>query len=75
MATSNADLGSTLLRLSHHYHDEAELFAAVRKAHPTASKKDIVLAALSVMIDHCESDAFASKKLHRLAIAERDGDN
>lgn len=64
-------IGATLLRLVHHYGDAEELFAAVRKEHPGAGKKDIVLAALSVMIDQSQTDEVASKRLHQMAMERR----
>lgn len=64
-------IGATLLRLVHHYRDAEELFEAVRKEHPGAGKKHIVLAALSVMIDQSQTDEIASKKLHKMAMDRR----
>ncbi|MGO4741562.1 hypothetical protein AB4099_33985 [Bosea sp. 2KB_26] len=66
-------IGLTLRRLVHSYGDAAELLKAVRKAHPEATKKDIILAALGVMIDQSETDEVAAKKLHALAMENRGG--
>jgi hypothetical protein len=71
MPSKRKSLNATLLRLTHHYSDAKDLFNAVRVEHPEASKKDIVLAALAVMIDQCETDRPAARKLHRLALQRR----
>ncbi|AMJ59782.1 hypothetical protein [Bosea sp. PAMC 26642] len=71
MTDSPYQIGITLLRLVHSYADAEELFKAARHAHPNAKKKDIVLAALGVMIDQSETDQAATKKLHALAIEQR----
>lgn len=64
-------IGATLLRLVHYYGDADQLFEAVRKQHPGAGKKDIVLAALSVMIDQSQTDEIASRRLHKMAMERR----
>ena len=64
-------IGATILRLVHYYGDPAELFEAVRRQHPDAGKKDVVLAALSVMIDQSQTDAVATRRLHKMAMDRR----
>lgn len=64
-------IGITLLRLVHHHGDADDLFKAVRKAHPDAKKKDIVLAAFGLMIDQSQTDDVATRKLHAMAIQNR----
>ncbi|PRD43743.1 hypothetical protein C5748_10925 [Phyllobacterium phragmitis] len=71
MSDQTKEIESTLLRLAHHYEKANDLFKAVRKAHPEASRKQIVLAALSAMIDRCETNDTVTKKLHTLAVRER----
>ena len=64
-------IGVTLARLVHHYQDADALFQAVREEHPDVGKKQIVLAALSVMIDQSQTDEIASRKLHKMAMEKR----
>ncbi|WNJ93502.1 hypothetical protein [Bosea sp. 685] len=64
-------IGVTLLRLVHSYDNAGDLFKAIRKAHPDAKKKDIVLAALGVMIDQSQTDEIATRKLHAMAMENR----
>ena len=69
--TDIAELERSVARLSFYYTDAEELLAAVRKEHPKASKKTIVLAALSAMIDLAEREPAAAKRLHALAMGNR----
>ncbi|MDR6871799.1 hypothetical protein J2Y55_002812 [Bosea sp. BE125] len=71
MSSKSKSLNATLLRLTHHYSDAKDLFNAVRTEHPDASKKDIVLAALAMMIDQCETDTRSARKLHQPALHRR----
>lgn len=64
-------LQDTILRLAHHYPDADDLFLAVRKEHSEASKKDIVLAALSIMIEAAGNNDGIARRLHRLAMDHR----
>lgn len=74
MPNSPYEIGRTLTRLVHNAGSPDELFNAVRKAHPGAKKKDIILAALSVMIDQCEAHGLAAGKLHALVMDNRSPD-
>lgn len=65
------DLERSVARLSFYYTNARELLAAVRKEQPKASKKDIVLAALSTMINLAECEPAAAKCLHTLAMDNR----
>ena len=71
MSNSPYEIGRTLTRLVHSAGTPDELFDAVRKAHPEAKKKDIILAAFGVMIDQCEKHGLAADKLHALAMNNR----
>lgn len=64
-------IGETLFRLVHHYGDAETLFETLRKDHPEAGRKDIVLAALSTMIDQSQTDEIAAKRLHKTAMDRR----
>ncbi|NLH79930.1 MAG: hypothetical protein GX458_03670 [Phyllobacteriaceae bacterium] len=69
--TDISELEQSVARLSFYYTDAGELLTAIRKEHPKASKKDIVLAALSAMIGLAEHDPAAAKRLHSLAMDNR----
>jgi hypothetical protein len=71
MADGPYQIGITLHRLVHSYGDANELLAAVRSTHPHAKKKDIVLAALGILIDQSETDAVATRKLRAMARERR----
>lgn len=75
MKSEHEPVAKTLLRLAHHYDNASQLFKAVRKRHPDARKKDIVLAALSTMIEQAESNAYAARNLHKMAIEARGDDD
>ncbi len=68
------EISASLVRLVHSYSDADELFNAVRKAHPTARKKDVVIAALSVMIEQAQTDEIATRRLHTMALRKRGGE-
>jgi hypothetical protein len=71
MTIAPTTLEPTLLELAQRYDRADDLFKAVRAAHPEASRKQIVLAALSAMIDTCDTDMVATSKLHKFAIENR----
>ncbi len=71
MSGKSESIGETLRRLVHHYSEPQGLFEAVRAAHPEAGKRDIVLAALSVMIDQSQTYLVASRLLHQMAMERR----
>lgn len=64
-------LQGTILRSVHHYPDPDDLFQAVRKEHSDASNKDIILAALTIMIEAAGSNDGIARCLHRLAMDHR----
>lgn len=68
---SSAEIRASLLRLAHHYVDANDLLKSIRKDHPDASKKDIILAALEIMIEAASSDQGFARDLHRLAMDNR----
>ncbi len=65
------DLSASLVRLAHRYDDAGMLLDAVRRDHPDASKKEVVLAALAIMIDLAQTDALVARKLHGFALDTR----
>ena len=69
--TSNNDLQSTLLNLAGAKMTPKEMLKATRKAHPKASKKEIVRAAFASLIAVAEHDSDKAVTLHDFAIAER----
>ena len=71
MPNSPYEIARTLSRLVHNAGTPEELLRAVRKAHPEAKKKEIVLAAFGVMIEQCEAHGMAAGKLHALAMDNR----
>ena len=71
MIRASESISETLLRLVNHYWEPEVLFEALRKAHPEAGKKDIVLAALAVMIDQSQTDEAVSRLLHKMAMDRR----
>ena len=71
MADGPYQIGVTLIRLVNSHGDADDLFKAVRKAHPDAKKKDIVLAALGVMLDQADNNDAATRKLHAMAMENR----
>ncbi|WNJ89128.1 hypothetical protein [Bosea sp. 685] len=68
---STESLEGTVLRLAHHYSDPEDLLKAVRKAHPDASKKDIIHAVFATMIDAAGSNDGIARRLHGLAMNHR----
>ncbi len=67
-------LSREVARLCAYYTDAKDLLDAVRKSFPKTSKKDIILASFSAMIDLAEHDPAAAKKLHDFAISNRGSD-
>lgn len=64
---THPSIQGTLLRLSHHYPDAKDLLRAVREAHPDASKKDVTLAALDIIIEAAGSQEGLLRHLHQRA--------
>lgn len=64
-------LEATILRLAHHYKEPEDLLKAVRKAHPEASKKDVIHAVFATMIEAAGSGDGIALRLHRLAMDHR----
>ena len=65
MAPANT-IQHSIATLAHHYPDEHDLLRAVRKQHPDASKKTILLAALPIIVSsvtHGETVGERAKKL------------
>jgi hypothetical protein len=69
--TSNNDLQSTLLTLAGSKLTPKEMLKATRKAHPKASKKEIVRAAFASLIAVADHDSEKAVTLHDFAISER----
>ncbi|MFY8032548.1 MAG: hypothetical protein ACOVO5_12015 [Devosia sp.] len=68
---SDTDLQATLLRLASSKMKPRDLLKATRKAHPKASKKEIVHAAFASLIAVADQDAEKALALQDFAIAER----
>ncbi|HWA19295.1 MAG TPA: hypothetical protein VG757_09880 [Devosia sp.] len=64
----------TLLELAKPKMSPKELLKLARKAHPDASKKDIMRAAFSSIIAVADSDVDKARILQNFALAERVGD-
>jgi hypothetical protein len=69
--TSSNDLQSTLLNLAGAKMTPKEMLKATRKAHPKASKKEIVRAAFASLIAVADHDADKALALQDFAITER----
>lgn len=65
----------TLLELAKPKMSPKELLKLARKAHPDASKKDIMRAAFGSIIAVADSDVDKARVLQNFAIAERAGDD
>lgn len=72
--TSETDLRSTLLSLASSKMTPKELLKATRKAHPKASKKEIVHAAFASLIAVADQDIDTALALQDFAIRERGDD-
>ena len=68
---TDKDLQSTLLSLASSKLPRKEMLKATRKAHPKASKKEIVRAAFASLIAVADSDTDKALKLQDFAISER----
>lgn len=68
---SDTDLQATLLRLASSKMKPRDLLKATRKAHPKASKKEIVHAAFASLIAVADQDGEKALVLQDFAIAER----
>jgi hypothetical protein len=64
-------LGATLLKLATPGISPKDMLRQARKLHPKASKKDIIRAAFSSLIDAADQDIEKSVALHNFAITER----
>ncbi|MCV9938208.1 hypothetical protein OIU35_17780 [Boseaceae bacterium BT-24-1] len=71
---SKPTLESTILNLAHSYAEPADLLKAVRKVHPSASKKDIMHATLRTMIEAAEGKEGIARHLHKLVMDNRSGE-
>lgn len=71
MASTNEEIGKSIVQLAHRYHDPRELYSAVRKEHPDATKKDIALAALATMIAKVASGSAVASSPRRPAKGKR----
>ena len=69
--TSNNDLQSTLLNLAGSKLTPKEMLKATRKAHPKASKKDIVRAAFASLIAVADHDGDKALELQDFALKQR----
>ena len=68
---TDKDLQSTLLNLASSKLTPKELLKATRKAHPKASKKEIVRAAFASLIAVADSDTDKALALQDFALKER----
>lgn len=66
-------LEETIVRVVSEHRDPKTTIQAIRRIHPKASRKQIIRAAFSVMIERSESDAEASRDLQSFAISNRNG--
>lgn len=64
-------LEATILRLAHHYREPEDLWKAVRRAHPDASKKDVIHAVFITMIEAASSGEGIAIRLHNIAMNHR----
>jgi hypothetical protein len=69
----NEPLEETIVRVVSEHRDPKSTIQAIRRLHPKASKKQIIRAAFSVMIERSETDADASRDLQSFAISNRSG--
>lgn len=64
-------LEQTIARIVAEHRDLKSTMQAIRGAHPKASKKQIIRAAFSIMIEKSERDADTSRQLQAFAITNR----
>lgn len=69
--TEQNDIQHTLVKLAKPTMTPKELLRQIRKAHPKASKKDIVHAAFASIIAVVDSDADKALRLQDFALKER----
>lgn len=69
--TTNNDLQSTLLNLAGSKLTPKEMLKATKKAHPKASKKDIVRAAFASLIAVADHDTDKALELQDFALKQR----
>jgi len=67
-------IGQTLLEIVTPDMSPKQLLKAVKKAHPNATKKDIVLGAFYTLIANVDADPQKSKQLQAFAISQRGTD-
>ena len=68
---NDEDLQSSLIRLAQPGLSSKDLLKEIKKLHPRASKKDIIKAAFSSLIDVAGTDGDKAVRLQDLAMAER----
>lgn len=68
---SNSSIEATLIQLARPKMSPRELLKATRRAHPDASKKEIVRAAFRSLISVADSDADKAAILQNFALQER----
>ena len=68
---TDKDLQSTLINLASGKLTPKEMLKAARKAHPKASKKEIVRAAFASLIAVADNDGEKALKLQDFALKER----
>lgn len=69
--TAVEDIKTTLLRLARPRMSPKELLRQVRRAHPEASKKEIIRAAFATVITTVDSDIDKALLLQDFALKER----
>lgn len=72
---TRSTIPETLLRLAHPRLSPKELFRLARKAHPDASRTEIVRAAFSTVIAVADRDPEKARMLQDFAIRSRTGDD
>ena len=68
------ELGETILREVRSDITPKKLMAAIRKAHPQASRKEIIRAAFYALIANAEQHPEKLEPLHKFAIEQRSPD-
>jgi hypothetical protein len=68
---STDDIRATLLKLARPELSPKELLREMRKAHPGASKKEIIHAAFASIIDLADADPERALNLQNFALTER----
>lgn len=71
--TETEDIRTTLVKAAKPKMSPKDLMKAVRRAHPNASRKDIMHAAFSSVIAIVDKEPAKAAALHEFALKERSG--